>query len=95
MIMTHAEILGKITLNYCVFSSPSRFSNASAFAIDMNEALFFFAPDMSNVKIEKVVNGESVYRFVSSEKHVFRLADKEDSDKEKSSDRIDIQKVKE
>ena len=94
--MTHAEILGKIILNYCVFSSPSRFSNASANAIDMNEALFFFAPDLSNVKIEKVVNGESVYRFVSSEKHVFRLADKdkeEADDKEKSSDRIDIQKV--
>jgi hypothetical protein len=51
---------------------------------------------LSNVKIEKVVNGESVYRFVSSERHVFRLADKdkEDADdKEKSSDRIDIQKA--
>jgi len=103
VIMTHAEILGKIILNYCVFSSPSRFSNASTYAIDMNEALFFFAPDLSNVKIEKVVNGESVYRFVSSERHVFRLADKNKDesssvaeDKEKiDPDKINIQKVKE
>lgn len=103
VIMTHAEILGKIVLNYCVFSSPSRFSNASTYAIDMNEALFFFAPDLSNVKIEKVVNDESVYRFVYSEKHVFRLADKNKEegtsvaeDKEKiNPEKINIQKVKE
>lgn len=74
VIMTHAEIMGRVSLNYCVFNSPSRFSNTFAHALDMNEALFFFTPDLSNVKIEKVVNDESVYRFVSSERHVFRLA---------------------
>ncbi len=104
VIMTHAEIFGKVSLNYCVFNSPSRFSNSFAHAMDMNEALFFFTPDLSNVKIEKVVNDESVYRFVSSEKHIFRLAgQKKDSEDGESvvqdpdkidSKAIDIKKAK-
>lgn len=76
VIMTHAEIAGKVVLNYCVFNSPSRFSNSTTYAMDMNEALFFFAPDLTNVKIEKVVNDECVYRYVSSQKFIFSLENK-------------------
>lgn len=74
LIMCHAEIGNKITLNHCIFNSPSRFSNSSTYEMDMNESLFFFAPDLTNVRIKKVTGGKSIYRFMASEKHVFSLA---------------------
>lgn len=85
LIMCHSEIKGKVTLTHCIFNSPSRFSNSSTHEMDMNEALFFFAPDLTNVKIEKVTGGKSVYRFMASEKHEFSLA-KEDSDQKDPAD---------
>lgn len=86
VIMTHAEIFGKITLNYCVFNSPSRFSNSTANIMDMNESLFFFYPDLSNVKIEKVANDECTYSALKREKHVFSLGKMRDNQAAKDQD---------
>ncbi|MCQ2190073.1 MAG: pentapeptide repeat-containing protein [Paludibacteraceae bacterium] len=80
VIMTHAEILGKITLNYCVFNSPSRFSNSTANVMDMSESLFFFFPDLSNVRIDKVANEECNYSSLKRERHIFTLGKKKDND---------------
>lgn len=85
LIMCHSEIREKAILNHCVFNSPSRFSNTSTYEMDMNESLFFFAPDLTNVKIQKVTGGKSVYRFMASERHEFSLASNE-----KTSDGEDV-----